>query len=120
VSGVSADQVAVSEWFGAEATPPEAGTKLGVSRDLRDGGWPLNGLRHPPEAGTNGWYLWVGAEPGSDADYFVPLHVEHLVDWRPEACAFLALPPGWRFLIAPGHEDVWFDAALLRGFEKPV
>lgn len=26
---------------------------------------------------------------------------------RPDA------PPGWRFLIAPGHEDVWFDASLL-------
>jgi hypothetical protein len=26
---------------------------------------------------------------------------------------YLALPPGWRFLIATNHEDVWFDAALL-------
>ena len=25
----------------------------------------------------------------------------------------LGLGPGWRFLIAPGHEDVWFDANLL-------
>jgi hypothetical protein len=26
---------------------------------------------------------------------------------------YLALPPGWRFLIAPDYEDVWFDESLL-------
>jgi hypothetical protein len=25
----------------------------------------------------------------------------------------LGLPPGWRFLIAPGYLDVWYDASLL-------
>jgi hypothetical protein len=25
---------------------------------------------------------------------------------------YLSLPPGWRFLIAPGHEDVWEDQSL--------
>lgn len=25
----------------------------------------------------------------------------------------LGLAEGWRFLIAPGHEDVWYDASLL-------
>ena len=28
---------------------------------------------------------------------------------------FLGLPPGWRFLIADGFEDVWYDAKLLPG-----
>jgi hypothetical protein len=27
--------------------------------------------------------------------------------------AFLGLPPGWRFLIAGEHEDVWEDPSLL-------
>jgi hypothetical protein len=26
---------------------------------------------------------------------------------------YLALPPGWRFLLAPGYEDVWYDPTLL-------
>ncbi|WP_459213513.1 immunity protein Imm33 domain-containing protein [Paraburkholderia caribensis] len=26
---------------------------------------------------------------------------------------YLGLPPGWRFLIAEGYEDVWEDAKLL-------
>ena len=25
----------------------------------------------------------------------------------------LALPPGWRFLLAPDYEDVWYDPSLL-------
>ena len=29
------------------------------------------------------------------------------------APASAGLPPGWRFLIAPGHEDVWYDGSLL-------
>jgi len=48
-----------------------------------------------------------------DPDFFRPLHVEHVAEWCPEVQPYLALPPGWRFLIAPGHEDVWFDPALL-------
>lgn len=31
----------------------------------------------------------------------------------PEIKKYLGLPPGWRFLIAPGYEDIWFDEALL-------
>jgi hypothetical protein len=31
----------------------------------------------------------------------------------PRALKYLALPPGWRFLDAPGHEDIWRDATLL-------
>ena len=47
-------------------------------------------------------------------DFFVPLHVEHLAEWCPGVTKFLALPPGWRFLTAPDHEDVWFDVSLLK------
>lgn len=74
---------------------------------------PLNGLRHPPEEGTSGWFVWAGRELPDDPDFFVPLHVEHLDDWCPQVLPYLALPPGWRFLLAPGHEDVWHDPTLL-------
>ncbi len=66
------------------------------------------------EGDTCGWYLWAGEEFSWDADFFQPVHVEHLRLWRPEVSQYLALPPGWRFLIAPGYEDVWYDEGLLR------
>ena len=73
----------------------------------------MNGLRHPEAGDTTGWYLWAGDDLSDDPEFFVPLHVEHLKDWRPEFLDYLALPSGWRFLIAPGYEDVWFDDSLL-------
>lgn len=74
---------------------------------------PLNGLRHPPEAGTCGWYIWGGEEPSDAPEFFQPLHVEHLAARCPAALPYLGLPPGYRFLLAPGREDVWFDGSLL-------
>ena len=35
------------------------------------------------------------------------LHAVHLADHCPSVLPYLGLPPGWRFLIAPGYEDVW-------------
>ncbi|MEI5681373.1 MULTISPECIES: immunity protein Imm33 domain-containing protein [unclassified Mesorhizobium] len=88
--------------------------KLGVSRAVRERLRPLNGLRMPPENGTSGWYIWAG-EAFSDADdFFVPLHGEHLDEWAPAVLPYLALPPGWRFLIDGSYEDVWHDEQLLR------
>jgi hypothetical protein len=75
--------------------------------------WPVNGLRHTPTGDTNGWYIWAGDELSDSPDFFLPLHVEHVADWRDRIADYLALPPGWRFLIAPDHEDVWFDKSLL-------
>lgn len=93
--------------------PPLAGEKVGIAKNVRDGIWPMNGLRHPVAGDTSGWYIWAGEELSDDPEFFVPLHVEHLAEWSPIVIPYLALPPGWRFLIAPGHEDVWFDESLL-------
>ena len=43
----------------------------------------------------------------------MPLHVGHLAERLPDVMPYLALPPGWRFLLAPGREDVWYDESLL-------
>ena len=74
---------------------------------------PINGLRHEPVGDTNGWYIWAGPELSQDPDFFTPLHVHHLGEWCPQVLPYLALPPGSRFLIAEGYEDVWHDEALL-------
>ena len=87
---------------------------VGVSRSLLAPGWdwPVHGLRHPPQGGTSGCYVWTG-ELSDAPDFFVPLHAGHLVERVPEVGTYLLLPPGSRFLIAPGHEDVWTDESLL-------
>jgi len=88
--------------------------KIGISLNVKEGAFPVNGLRHPPEGDTTGWYIWGGEDFSNDPDFFVPLHVEHLEEWNPEIIKFLGLAPGWRFLIAPGsYEDVWEDKSLL-------
>jgi hypothetical protein len=94
--------------------PPKPGTVVGVSKSLLDSGWswPVNGLRHPPVGETSSWYVWTG-HLSDEPDFFVPLHAEHLLEKVPELSTYLGLPPGSRFLLAPGHEDIWTDASLL-------
>lgn len=87
--------------------------KVGIAANVREGITPVNGLRHPPEGDTTGWYIYAGEELSSDPDFFKPLHVEHLDEWCPQIKKYLGLPPGWRFLIAGDYEDVWFDESLL-------
>ncbi len=79
----------------------------------------MNGLRHQPEQGTTGWFIWAGEDLSDDPDFFVPLHAKHLAEWCPEVLVYLALPPGWRFLLAPDHEDVWQDNTLLNSESGP-
>lgn len=87
--------------------------KVGISLNVKDGIQPVNGLRHPSEGDTSGWYIWAGEEFPDDPNFFVPVHVEHLPEWCPDIIKYLGLPPGWRFLHAPDYEDVWEDKTLL-------
>lgn len=74
---------------------------------------PLNALRHPPEGDTCGWYIWGGGEFEESEEFFQPLHAEHLIHYCPDLLPYLGLGPGWRVLLAPGYEDVWFDSKLV-------
>lgn len=87
---------------------------LGASGSVISGelDWPLQGLRHPPEANTSGWYVRTG-ELLPYADFFQPWHAAHLVERCPQGESLLQMPPGSRFLLAPGYVDVWDDPALL-------
>ncbi len=64
--------------MGIDSLPADPDAKLGVSRSALDGTAPLNGLRHPPEAGTSGWYIWGGEWSDAD-DFFQPLHHAHVL-----------------------------------------
>ena len=112
MSGSMETQIATARRFGARPQLPQPDEKAGVATNVKHER-PINGLRHPPTPGTSGWFLWAGGEPSSDPDYFVPLHIAHLESWCPQVVPYLGLPPGWRFLIDEGYEDVWYDASLL-------
>lgn len=59
-------------------------------------------------------YIWCGGEMSKDAQFFSPLHIEHIADLLPSIGDYLSLPPGYRFQIDDkGYEDVWFDPELL-------
>ncbi|MFP2928330.1 hypothetical protein ACLESO_24675 [Pyxidicoccus sp. 3LG] len=107
-------QKEVCRRYGAGFVESPPTLKVGIARNVRSGLMPINGLRHPPEGDTTGWYIWAGEELPVDPEFFVPLHVEHLVDWCPQVIPFLGLPPGWRFLSATKYEDVWEDPSLLK------
>jgi hypothetical protein len=96
---------------GVRPDSPRLGSKAGIGPLV---GYPLNGLRHPSTADASGWFIWAGGEiDQSDAAFFRPVHLEHVAEMPPEIVDYLALPPGWRFQTAPGHDDIWFDPDLL-------
>jgi hypothetical protein len=99
--------------YGAPFVEAPSHLRVGISLNVKDGIYPINGLRHPIQGSTTGWYIWAGEEFSEAPDFFVPLCVEHLNEWCPEIIKYLGLAPGWRFLIAPGYEDVWEDVSLL-------
>ena len=106
-------QIEICKKYGVAHYPAPPSLKVGIALNIREGAAPINGLRHPPEGDTTGWYIWAGEELSNDPDFFKPLHVEHLPEWCPNVQKYLGLPPGWRFLIARDYEDIWYDESLL-------
>lgn len=85
---------------------------VGVSDNLSTD--PVNGLRHPSEKGTTGWFIWTG-EYSESEDFFKPICAEHLLKKRPDIIKFLGLDIGFRFLCdKSGYQDVWYDDSLTR------
>ena len=83
---------------------------IGVSKNLEKD--PINGLRHPSENGTTGWFIWTG-EYQETNDFFQPMCAEHLLEKRPEIIKYLGLEVGFRFLTdKKGYEDIWYDEKL--------
>lgn len=100
--------------FGAQFFGCDPHQMVGISRNVREGARPINGVRFRPEGDTCGWYIWGGEEWSDAPDFYVPLHAKHLEQWAPLVLPYLGLPPGWRFLITEEYEDVWEDPQLLK------
>ncbi|HEY0491413.1 MAG TPA: hypothetical protein VGD30_18025 [Telluria sp.] len=106
----------ICERFDAEFVPPAPSEKVGIALASLDK-LPLNAMRNPGGDGMSGWFIY-GGEFSTDADFFQPLCVAHLRNRCPDIVPYLALPSGWRVLLAPNYEDVWFDRDLLEGVTK--
>lgn len=107
-------QQGICQRFGADFQHADPNRMIGVARNIHDSKlFPINGLRHPAEGKTTGWYVWRGEEFSTEADFFQPHHVMHIHQICPEIIPYLGLASGWRFLLAPGYEDVWYDETLL-------
>lgn len=109
----SSRTLTICEWAQVQPQAPLPGSKVGLAMSSLKR-QPIHGMRIAPTETTNGWYIWCGDL--SDADnFFSPLHVEHIDAHLPAAAEYLDLPPAYRFLVdGENHEDVWFDATLLK------
>ena len=110
------NQMALCRRYGREFVPCPSDSKMGLALQT-PGKAPINGLRHRPAAGTNGWYISAG-DYSSEKDFFKPLHTSHLPQRLPQVVRFLGLPPGSRFLLAGDHVDVWFDESPVSGPQR--
>ena len=114
MSEIEIQQKEICQKYNVEFQRLDFNLKLGIADNYFQGILPLNGLRHPQENGTCGWFLWASEDFSEADDFFKPLHVYHLIEKKPEIIKYLALPEGWRFLVAGEYEDVWFDENLLK------
>jgi|HubBroStandDraft_5_1064220.scaffolds.fasta_scaffold483984_2 hypothetical protein len=104
-------QTLLCQRYGQPFVPSDPDSVLGFAMETL-GKVPINGLRHRAVENSNGWYIWMG-KFSSASDFFSPVHTSHLFEQLPQAVEFLALPYGYRFLLAPNQVDVWYDANLL-------
>jgi len=109
-----AAQKEICAQFGADFLASEPMDKIGIAENVRSGLMPINGLRHPPDSGTTGWFIWSGRTLEDRSDFFLPLHVAHIDEWSKLIRPYLGLAPGWRFLLSSNYADAWFDASLLQ------
>ena len=103
-------QKEICKKYGSKWNPINKESIIGCSDNLDKE--PINGLRHPIEKNTTGWYIWSG-EFLEKNDFFKPICAEHLLQRRPEIIKYLGLDIGFRFLAdKKGYEDVWFDKEI--------
>jgi hypothetical protein len=55
--------------FGASFLPADDRLKVGFAQNFDPKQFPLNGLRHPLEGDTTGWYIWSGEDFSEEEDF---------------------------------------------------
>jgi len=99
----------ICERYGSLVIYPNEHLKIGVALQTK-GKLPVRGDRLQPENGTDGWYIWAGDDFSEDPDFYQPVHIVHLHEIWPELIPYLALAPGYHFVIDDkGYEDIWYE-----------
>jgi hypothetical protein len=57
MSSLSNEQRKICQRFGAPYLLPDDQMKIGISKTFDPAQFPINGLRHPPQVDTTGWYI---------------------------------------------------------------
>ncbi len=109
---MSTIQIDTCRRFSAKFHPCREFEKVGLAIHTL-GQVPVNGVRLQPEGALCGWFIWCGKDFSLAPDFFSPLHYVHLPKYLPQLIPYLGLAPGHRILIAPGHEDVWYDSDIV-------
>ncbi len=112
---INIKQKEICDKYGAPFSKIDPDEIIGISDGITQGLLPVNGLRHPANDTTTGWYIWAG-DYSEDDDFFKPIHAKHAIEKYPHIAPYLGLNQGWRFLIDPvnHHEDIWEDPSLLK------
>lgn len=104
------EQHEVCERFGAPFTPPRADQMVAVSVGVYEGD-PVQGVRYHAPDHMTGWYATTARFNGDTRTLTVE-HLYHLTAKRPDLARYVALPPGYRFDMTGGSDDVWFDVGV--------
>jgi hypothetical protein len=70
---------------------------------------PIYGVRVAQKTPTDNveWFIYCGEHSDAE-DFYKPVHAQHLAEYLPSVQAYLALAPGYHFIIDDaGYEDVW-------------
>ena len=95
------------EHYSAQYTPVDEEQMVVISDGVYEG-LPLEGVRYPSPDHMSGWWLTTD-EYNGDTSSLKTVHYIHIVESRPEVAIYMALPPGYRFMLGGEQEQVWFD-----------
>ena len=99
--------------YGAIPCPCDDNELLELA-DNTIGELPVNGRRLIKSNNHSGWQIWCGPKDSlAKHAKFRDLPAFNIRRSLAEATPFLALPPGFCFLIAGGYHKVWFDNDLI-------
>ncbi|MEI8644369.1 hypothetical protein P4S60_01650 [Pseudoalteromonas sp. Hal040] len=93
--------------YKAKYTPIDQECMVVISDGVYEG-LPLEGVRYHSPKHMTGWWLTTD-EYNGDISSLKMVHFTHIVEYRPEVAIYMALPPGYRFMLGGEQEHVWFD-----------
>ncbi len=95
--------------YGSQCCFIDEGTMVAIAASTI-GNSPVYGVRLEAAPGAIEWFLWCG-EHRDDVDFYAPYHAKHITEMLPLVVPYLALEPGFKFIVDDaGYEDVWRES----------